>query len=321
MKNKYLKFKIIYSIFFTLLFILFDSKTVNAQQISVGIEPAILQIEATSPSLVKSAISIQNQSDQNVTYSIFLLPFKPGASLNGQPEFDKKLIDEYKDIFGKIQISDEKGTLTQISLAPKQKKDLTLSIQLLKDEKPKDYYFSVIFISENLSAKSTDSLVGARAGIGTNVLLSIGPKSTTKGHIEMFSSKKFVTKGPMQFKLNIKNDSSHYITTDGNLVIKNIFGQTVGNINLVPTNILAGSNRLIESDNNSNPNDPKIIWDEKFLLGIYKADLTISLSDEGPIFKDSKMFFAFPVEGVLGILLIIILTIGMIKRARSKYED
>ena len=311
----------IIAVIFILISLILNLKSpqpVAAQEISVGIDPAILQIEASGPSLIKNPISIYNQSNQNVTYSIFLLPFKAGSQANGQPEFDKKLINDYKDIFGRIQVSDETNTLTQISLAPKQKKDLTLSIRLLKDEIPKDYYFSVIFISESVQETDQDSFIGARAGIGTNVLLSIGPKSPTKGEIENFSSKKFMTKGSAEFNLSIKNNSSHYITTEGNLLIKNIFGQTVGNINLVPANILANSSRLIESEENTNSDLPKIIWNEKFLLGIYKADLTVSLSEEGPILKDSLTFFAFPAEAVIGIILALILVIGMIKRARAK---
>lgn len=279
-----------------------------AQELSVAIDPPILQIEASAPSLIKSPISITNQSDQSVTYSIFLVPFKAKPSSNGEPEFDPSLIDEYKSIFGKVQVSDENRSLTQITLAPKQKKDLTLSIRLQKGEQPRDYYFSVIFISEATAGQDQNSAIGARAGIGTNVLLSIGPKTPTRGHIEEFSAPLFATKGPVKFKLNIANESTHYVSIKGNLLIKNNFGQTVGNIDLDPTNILAGSNRFMNSE-----------WNEKFLLGIYKADLNVALSPEGPIFKRSIWFFAFPTQAILGTILALILLAGMVKRARSKY--
>ncbi len=303
---------------FTFLLILFSTNKANAQEISVGIDPSILQIEATGPSLVKSPISIENKSDQNVTYSIFLVPFKASDLANGQPEFERDLLDSYKDIFGRIKISDENGTLTQISLAPKQKKDLTLSIRVNEGEPPKDYYFSVVFISEAIGEANKESFVGARAGIGTNVLLSIGPKSPTKGHIQEFTGKKFLTRGPTEFSLKVKNESAHYVNTTGNVLIKNVFGQAVGNINLTPANILSGSSRLIASENNEDPNIPKIIWDEKFLLGIYRAELTLALSEEGPIYKDSITFFAFPFELIGGLLIVILIIIGMIKRARSR---
>ena len=316
MKNN--KLKIISNIFvlfiFEILFIIFnlsEAPSVSAQELSVSIDPPLIQIEAKAPALVKTPITIQNESDQNITYSIFLLPFKAGSEKNGQVEFDKNLIEKYKDIFGKIQILDQNRSLTQITLAPKQKKDLTLSIRVLKDEKPIDYYFSVIFISEAIENLDQDSFVGARAGIGTNVLLSIGPKSQTQGYIKEFSAPKFVDKGPVKFKLNIANTSRHYVSIKGNLIIKNIFGQAVGNIDLAPVNILGRSERFIEGIN----------WNEKFLLGIYKADLTVTLSEQGPILKRSLTFFAFPAEAILGIIVAMILVVGIIKRARSKETD
>ncbi len=303
---------------FTFFLILASANKAYAQEISVGVDPSILQIEAKGPSLVKSPIRIENQSNQNVTYSIFLVPFKASNLANGQPEFERGLLDSYKDIFGRIKISDENGTLTQISLAPKQKKDLTLSIRLNDGEPPKDYYFSVVFISEAISESDKESFVGARAGIGTNILLSVGPKSPTKGFIEEFNADKFSTAGPKNFRLKVRNESSHYVNTSGNVLIKNMFGQTVGNINLVTANILSNSSRFIESENNENPNIPRIIWNEKLLLGVYKAELTLALSEEGPIYKDSVTFFAFPVELIGGLLLVILVTIGMIRRARSR---
>lgn len=322
MKNNKLKIisKIFRSLFiFEILFIIFNLNLVrsaSAQELSVAIDPPILQIQAKTPSLIKNPISIINQGDQTVTYSIFLVPFKAGGLNNGLPEFNPVISQEYKNIFSKIQVSDESQSLIQITLAPKQKKDLTLSIRINKDEPPRDYYFSVIFISEGLIGQNQSSQASARGGIGTNVLLSIGPKSPTRASIEEFSAPLFVTKGPVKFKLNISNQSKHYIQPEGNLVIRNIFGQTVGNIDLIPANILSESKRYIESESNPDPNQPVIYWNENFLLGLYKADLTVALSEDGPIIKKTLRFFAFPAEAVLGIVLVLILLAGMIKRAR-----
>ena len=319
MKIENLKLKI--SLLFTISYLLFPIRDASAQALSISIDPPIIQIEATAPSLIKTPITIQNNSDQNVTYSIFLTPFKAGSTNNGQPEFDNNLVDEYKNIFGRTKILDESRSLTELSLAPKQKKELILSISVAKGEPPKDYYFSVIFVSQGLDGSNSDTGVGARAGIGANILLSIGPKSETQGYIQEFSAPKFVSSGPIKFKLNVTNTSKHYVTTNGNLVIKNLFGQVVGNIDLVPANILAGSTRLIESSDNQNTVEPRINWNEKFLLGLYKADLTIALSDQGPLLKKSLYFIAFPAQAFVFILLAIILLIGIIKRARTKSEE
>ncbi len=318
MKIENLKFKIVIPLF-TICYLIFNIRDASAQALSISIDPPIIQIEATAPSLIKTPISIQNDSDQNITYSIFLSPFKAGSGSNGVPEFDNELVGDYRHIFERIKVLDEDRSLTEVSLAPKQKKDLTLSISVAKGEKPKDYYFSVIFVSQAFDESNKNTAVGARAGIGSNVLLSIGPKSQTEGYIEEFSAPKFVSSGPVKFKLNVANTSKHYITIKGNLVIKNFFGQIVGNIDFVPVNILAGSSRLIGSEDNQDSLEPRINWNEKFLLGAYRADLTLALSEEGPLLKKSLIILAFPAQAFLLILLAIALLVGIIKRARNNY--
>src|SRR3989344_5910283 len=174
MEIKNLIFKIL--LLFAICYLLFAIGNANAQELSVSLDPPILQIEASPPSLIKNPISIINQADQSVTYSIFLLPFKAKSSNNGEIEFDSSQISEYKNIFDNVKISDENKSITQITLAPKQKKDLILSIRIPENEPARDYYFSVIFISEAGKVQDQNSLVGTSGGIATNVLRSIRPK-------------------------------------------------------------------------------------------------------------------------------------------------
>lgn len=293
--------------------LILNLKSANAQGLSVGIDPPILHINAEAPALINSQISIQNESDQNITYSIFLMPFKQSAETSGVPEFDKSLLPDYKNIFKRIQVLDESRVITEVKLAPKQKKDLNLRIIIAKDEKPSDYYFSVLFISSADSKSETNSFSGSRAGIATNVLLSVGPKTQTTGSIKEFSSPKFVTKGPVEFKVRLANTSSHYIPIKGNVVVKNMFGQIVGNIDFPPVNVLSNSERLLGS--------PLLYWDEKFLMGIYNADLTIALSEDGPILSKSLTFLALPLELILGIIVTLVLIIGIIRRVRKKETE
>lgn len=318
MKNN--KLKIISNIFsfliFEILFIIFNlsfAPSASAQGISVGIDPPIIQIEAKAPAIINSGVTIQNESDQTITYNIFLMPFNSSFAKNGEVEFDKSLLPKYSNLFKTVQVSERNRVITEVKLAPRQSKNLNLRIAVAAGQPASDYYFSVLFISEENANSGESSFTGARAGIATNVLLSLGPKSKTQGHIRQFSAPGFVTKGPVEFTLNVANTSTHFVTIKGNLLIKNVFGQTVGNIDLLPVNILAGSERFLGS--------PRIFWNEKFLLGIYKADLTVALSEEGPILKKSLTFFAFPAELILGLITGLILTIGIVRRVKKKQTE
>lgn len=298
-------------------FLLVSAGPAAAQELNVGIYPPVIQVDAIPPALVNTVISIQNGSDQTATYSIFLMPFKDTKDKNGETEYDRSLLTTYKSFFGKVRVMEGNKVVTQVSLAPHQTKEINLRIAVPKGETPRDYYFAILFISNAGGETDQSSFIGARAGVASNVLVSLGPKSKSSGFIKEFSSPKFVTRGPIDFTLNLANTSLHYVTINGNIVIKNIFDQTVGNIDFPRVNILASSERFIESEDNKSAS-PRIAWNEKFLLGIYKAELNVALSEDGPILKRQITFIAFPIEVLLGILVAIALTIGIVRRVRSK---
>jgi hypothetical protein len=135
----------------------------------------------------------------------------------------------------------------------------------------------------------------------------VGPFSKPQGKIEEFSTPFFVSKGPIPFTLRVKNSSDHFVTPKGNIVINNMFGQTIGKINLLSVNVLSNTVRRIPDSLQTNPTEA--IWPEKFLVGPYTATLTLALSDNGPLFTKELVFFAFPLEYLAAIILIICLII------------
>jgi len=317
-------------LFAYLLIFAFAAPAVQAASVSLGVFPPILQIQAIPPTNVKSKILIENLGDDPVDLKIGLKPFIASDKENGQVDYssDYNLADPF--IFDKMQILDGDTSIDLITLSPGQKKELTLEIALPQNEILGDYYFSIIFMSANQS-ETNSNISGATAGIATNVLLSIGPKGPTQGNIEEFSAPIFKTRGPIPFTTRIRNTSNHFITTKGDIVIKNIFGQSVGKIDLLPVNILSRSVRSIpDSQQSPGANPPSnlksyvlslrsiaAVWPETFLFGPYTATLTIALSDQGPLYRRTINFYAFPTETLFGILIIILIISAIIIRARK----
>lgn len=305
----------------TLIIILFlalhiNTPSAHAQELSLGIYPPILQIEANPPAKVSTPINLQNQSNRPVDLVIKLKMFRPSDSEDGSPVY---LSDEEQSkfkIFEKIKILEDKKEIKSISISPEQSRDLTVSIDLPKDQERGDYYFSILFISkDNINLDSTSSQ--AIGGIGANVLLSVGPKGATTGNVVEFSSSFFKSRGPSEFKLRVYNGSDHFITPQGTVSIKNIFGQTVGDLELKPLNILSKSTRQL-NDKKSTGNT--IIWPEKFLLGVYAADLTVTLSDQGPLLRKKITFVALPIEILSGLILAAVFALFLIKRVRERLK-
>lgn len=301
-------------------FSLLTSK-VEASALSLNIDPSIITINAIPPSTVTNNFTIQNSSDTQVTLQIQLRPFKALLE-NGELEY---LSSQDPFIASNIQILDSGTPVQAITLGPLQEKNLTLSANIPIDTTMRDYYFSIILVSEN-NATSESNTSFNQLGIASNVLLSVGPKEKPKATLEEFSTKLFFEKGPVPFTVRIKNKGAHLIKPKGKITIENMFGQSIGNLDLESVNILSDSTRAIPNDSylqelrlqdnldaksksELNFKNPKALWKESFLLGIYTATLNVSLSEDGPIFVKSIRFFAFPFQGILVILTVIIVSI------------
>lgn len=288
--------------------------TYASADFNLGIFPPIIRIDANAPADIRHEILIKNGSDSSVTLSIALKPFTAQDTSGTVRYLTAKDVFPGVDtqIYNKIQILEDGQPVNQITLGPQQQKTLMLKIGLPKDEPPSDYYFSIIFKSKDIKEDQAGAQIAG--GIASNVLLSIGPKGTTQGFLDFFYAPWFVTTGPIPFTVTLHNLSKHFIIPRGEIIIKNMFGQIVGDVNLLSVNVLANSSRnLIDS---SKQDDTHAVWNEKFLFGPYKATLIIALSPEGPIIRRSIYFLAIPIEYLIGAFVVIL--VGWVVTARVK---
>ncbi len=304
----------------------------HAEGISLGIYPPIIQIQAKAPADIQSPMTLTNESDTPVDVQIGVRPFTQNTNNNGQPQYlaPGQRVGDDPLIFQKMSLFDGTQNTNHLTLAPHQKKNIELRIHLPSGEPPGDYYFSIIFISK---AIATDHQTGTAVagGVSTNVLLSIGPRDVTRGYIQQFSVPLFLDSGPVPFTLLVLNTSKHFITPQGTIIVKNMYGQIIGKVNLrQDTIILAGTSRYLPDDQ-SQSSQPKadrsldelgthpiVIWPEKFLLGPYSATLTLALSGEGPLYRQTIYFFALPIQILIGSILGIILVTIVVYRVKQR---
>lgn len=310
---------ILFFIFVSFILSLFSASPAHAQTaVSLGIYPPIYTITTTPPAAIRQPLVIKNYTDSNLTVSIELRSFTSSPSKDGELTYtppDQPIKGNDPHIFDKIQIFENDHPTTTFTLTPQEAKTLELRINLPQDEPASDYYFSILFINKGVG-NDQSNVSAVTAGIGTNVLLSVGPQTATTGSIKSFAAPGFVQHGPVPFTVEIQNNSSHFIVPKGTILVQNMFGQFIGKINLLPVNILEQSSRLIPDEKNLN--GTQAVWPEKFLLGLYKAQLTIALSDTGPIFNRTIYFFALPTEAIVACIIVLIIATIVFIRVRKK---
>lgn len=302
-----------------------------AENLSLSINPSIFHIEALAPTDARAPFTISNHGDEEIDLKILIKPFRPSALENGQIEYQTGI---NPPIFKKITVIDGNFAVDSITLGPQQEKKLEIRVLVPEKEKDADYYFSVIFLSSPKPPKNTskvdekNNFSTAQGGIATNVLLTIGANDQSQGLLEEFSAPFYIESGPVPFTVRVKNTGKHFISPKGVILIKNMYGQTIGRVDIPSTNILTGTTRsLIDIEQaatnaaQTKSSSPKALWQEKFLLGFYRADLSISLSDKGPIYTRAINFVAFPLKLLLGIIISVILILIIYFRVKKRLQN
>lgn len=295
---------------------------------SLSIYPPVIEIQTTPPSSPSIPITLQNNLENDVSLAIKLIPFKTD-NITGELLLNPEGINEgmYKYYADKIQfLVDGKKTDT-LSLQPLEYKDVTLSVNLEKGDPPGDYYFSIVFLNSGSTPGNT-STAQIPTGIGTNLLLSIGPKKPSIGVISEFTTSFFKAKGPVEFNLKLHNASDHLVEPTGQITIHNMLGQTVGAINILPQYLLAKSDRYLVDSLQASPSadlaatlgtkTPFALWPEKFLFGIYKATAKIRLDDNSQPMTRDVYFVAFPLYFFFIITIALFVGISIYLRVKRK---
>jgi hypothetical protein len=125
--------------------------------------------------------------------------------------------------------------------------------------------------------------------------VAVGEKTASQGEIISFTTPWFRQSGPVPFSITISNHGNHYIEQTGYILIKNLFGQTVGKITLPQSIVLAGTTRKFD-DNEQPSSRNMMIWPEHFLFGLYTATLSIKLEDHEPVTDKTIHFIALPLK-------------------------
>ena len=245
--------KIRYVPFLILLLALLFPKMAHAQTLDLSVSPPIFQIELTPPANVNTEqeLTVENTGDEPLVLDLMFRAFEPSSAENGTLTFldaTKPIPGANPRILERIEILEDGEPITRLRLAPSQIKKLGLRIRIPKDEPPSDYYLTLIFLSQRQNAPEIEtSNAITTGGVGINLLLSVGPQSATSGILEEFSAPFFLEQGPVPFTVRLKNTSTHFIYPEGVITIRNMFGQTIGQIELLPVNILSGSTRALPS--------------------------------------------------------------------------
>jgi hypothetical protein len=294
---------------------------VFAREVGIALTPTLIDIHPTSNGVAEKSFTIQNTGKDQIDITIAKKAFQADPDGNIIYPTEKKVDEAVKKFIKEdIQVLENGIVVDTITLAPGQKQVLDLKINVNSIESTSDYTFSLFFISKN---SQNDFSTEEESSIQSQLSLSIGSvmhvliqgKKTNNVNpltVLSFQTKAFLQNGPVPFSAEIKNTSSNYINIYGNITITNIFNQQVGLVRIPHQIVLSGGKRQLDSM-------ARLEWDQRFLLGPYKARLFVLSENGRESFAEAK-FFAFPLKSTLLVLAGLFIASFLINQVRQRLK-
>lgn len=283
---------------------------------ALEIAPPVLNLRADPGQTVTSTIQLRDVTSSPLIVRNQINDFVA----NGEDGTPRILLDENAED-SPYSLKDWVQPLPQFTLKPREINRLPLTIRVPRNAAPGGYYAVVRFTATPPGLEGTG--VSLSASLGTLVLLRVNGDAKESMSVESFTASRrgdpswVFESTPIQFTERIRNAGSTHEQPTGQVVVKDMFGNTVGatNVNLASNNVLPGSIRKFEQSFDSS------VIGNKVLFGRYTASLTVKYGTNNQSVTKDTSFWVIPYRLIgIGLLVLIALSIA-IRIALIRYRD
>ncbi len=301
------KFQIFICLFAYLLICLFIVPSLAyGQEVSLSISPPLTEIAIQPGKDISQTITVKNDGVPVVVVAK-MMPFVP-LDTNGHVELieDQTSIDAFSSWF----YFDERPTPLGVNGIHQ----YIIKISPPKSAELRDYYFTfVVEVQNNNNLEVGVNNTQSQARIGANILLTATNDGNPQKNVSIvkFTAPRVIDSfSGFTYQVLLGNSGSGFFKPVGRITVDQIFGTTT-TFNLAPLNVLVGSEREIGCLDGQEIIPCKLPG--KFLIGIYRANLSFTVDGVGESHEKQIYTVAFPFTILLGLATIVI-TYGIIRR-------
>jgi len=309
MKNICLAQKNIF-LFFVLFFVFtFSNKVMAASSMSLTATPVRLGDDfsiSLAPGEKKQVqVKVRNGSADQVVLESAALDFVVGNDGATPIAVDKTQSDNRWSLASWLTLVPAEHKLASEEVAV-----VNVLIEVPKDALPGGHYAMIYHRPINASESESNSGSGISQRVGTLLYVMVKGPINEEAYINRFDWPRFLENGPVNFALNIENQSDIHINTKPVLKVYNLFGKEVANIELEPKNIFPKSERSFSGT-----------WNKIWGLGYYKAVIEASYGSQGKLMTVTAGLFLVPVKIILLILIIILISTILFLSIKKRKES
>ncbi len=300
-KSNYLFFILFFAISFLNKTFAADTMSLTATPVRLGDDFSI----SLSPGEKKQVqVKVRNGSSDTVVLESAALDFVVASDGATPVVVDKLQADNRWSLASWLTLAPAEHKLASEEIAV-----VNVLIEVPKDALPGGHY-AMIFHRPVNSASEDGSGSGISQRVGTLLYVMVKGNVIEEAAISSFNWPKFLENGPVDFSLNIDNQSDIHINTKPVLKVYNIFGKEVVNIETEAKNIFPKSERAFSGT-----------WNKVWGLGYYKAIVEATYGNQGKVMTAQAGMFLIPVKMILLVLIIILISTILFLSLKKRKES
>ncbi|NCU37601.1 hypothetical protein EOL96_00865 [Candidatus Saccharibacteria bacterium] len=292
-----------------------QSEVLNQEGLALEIAPPVLNFLVEPGETIKSEIAIRDVSTSPLVVTSEINDFTSSGEENGNP---KVITDDQEP--SPYTIKNWVSPFPQMTLKPKQLEKLPLEIKIPADAAPGGYYGVVRFTATAPNADTNG--VSLAPSLGALIMIRVKGAAYEKLEIKEFYMTKdgkpgaFFESIPFDFVERVENQGNVYEQPTGNILIKDMFGQPVANVNVNADN----RNVLPNSVRKYTQTFDNTALGTATMFGRYTADLKLNYGDKLSV-TSSITFWVIPWRLIIvGIVLLVAAVIGL-RVGIKRYND
>jgi hypothetical protein len=282
---------------------------------ALEIAPPVINISANPGQTVTTQIKLRDVSTSKLLVKGQVNDFV-AAGEDGTP---KLLLEEGEE--SPYSMKTWIAPLPQLTLEPRQVKDLPVVINVPVNAAPGGYYGVIRFTAT--APELQDTGVSLSASLGSLVLLRVNGAAKEGLEIAEFSmnnggkSSTLFESTPVKFVERLKNTGNIHEQPAGRVTITDMFGNKVAtvNVNLPPRNILPASIRKFEQNLDSS------VIGSKVLFGRYTANLLVTYGSNKQTVSSSIVFWIIPWRLIIAVVIGLVVAFFVLRFAIKRYNQ
>lgn len=316
----------------TLVTLLFGaSGDAHAQQVTLSIDPPIVQAKIKPGKSILVAYTVENSGDPT-NLQFLIRPFIPvgqNGSLTLVPQLE-----------GPVQFNLENADVVfekPFFFPSKGKKQAVVRIHIPKGIPDGDYYYMIIAETVPAFSLAGQSTGIASASLGAPLLISVTESGVTdvQAQIAEFSFKPstLLSLGKRTFNVvdsadtvsvigSVRNMGRHMIQPNGTITHR--YGSIKKNYSIIPQNILSNSQRLLKSDGDTQNESTVTLMLSHLTIGKHTVTAAISFGEDSSVHYKTIEFVVLPIR----LLKIVVLAFSLValyfllqKRNRKHHKN